>query len=117
MRDIGLRRAGRSSVQEPEVGMFDNLWDGFGFEVSIRVGEDGEGGEKATRDVGVLWEMENGQKCFGRLTRSRRRFPFTEMVQTVNQTNLVALRILASRGGSMRNMSHSERLRLHPKSS
>ena len=48
MRDIGLRRAGRSSVQEPEVGMFDNLWDGFGFDVSIRVGEDGEGGEKAT---------------------------------------------------------------------
>jgi hypothetical protein len=34
----------------------------------------------------------------------------------VNQTNLVALRILASLQGLMRNISHSERLRFHPKS-
>ena len=31
----------------------------------MSVGEYGEGGEKATRYVDILWEMENGQKCFG----------------------------------------------------
>lgn len=80
----------------------------------MSVGEAGEEGEKAMRDMDILWEMENGQKCFaGGL---RRRFPFMEMVQTVNQTNLVALRILASLQGLMGNISHSERLRFHPKS-
>ena len=39
-----------------------------------------------------------------------------EMVQTVNQTNLVASRILASLQGLMGNISHSEHLRFHPKS-
>jgi len=82
----------------------------------MSVGEDGEGREKAMRDMDILWEMENGQKHFGRLTRSRRQFPFMEVVQTVNQTNLVALRILASLRGLMGNISHSEHLRFHPKS-
>jgi len=81
----------------------------------MSVGDDGEEGEKAMGDMDVLWEMGNGQKCFGRLARSRRRFPFMEMVQTVNQTNLVALRIFASLQSLMRNISHSGRLRFHPK--
>ena len=38
-----------------------------------------------------------------------------EMVQTVNQTNLVALRILASLRSLTRNISHSEDLGFHPK--
>ena len=81
----------------------------------MSVGDDGEEGEKATGGMDVLWEVGNGQKCFGRLTRSRRRFPFMEMVQTVNQTNLVALRIFASLQSLMRKISHSGRLRFHPK--
>jgi len=81
----------------------------------MSVGDDGERGEKAMGDMDVLWEMENRQKCFGRLTRSRRGFPFMEMVQIANQTNLVAVRILASLQSLMRNISHSERFRFHPK--
>ena len=38
-----------------------------------------------------------------------------EMVQTVNQTNLVVLRILDSLRSLTRNISHSEDLGFHPK--
>ena len=39
---------------------------------SMSDGEDGEGGEKAMRDMDILWEMEGGQNFFGTLTRSRK---------------------------------------------
>ena len=67
------------------------------------------------RGIDILWEMENGQECLSGL-RVPKAFSFCgQLEQTVNQTNLVALRILASLQSPMRNISHSEDFRFHPK--